>query len=318
MTLLGRATGWRTLQRIVRLGLVCVCLAVVSAQALAARVTVVLSSEATPYQEVYQVIRAYLDDTSHEAVRVYTDGLTPAALNDARLVVAVGVEAADLLAALPARPPVLAILVPRAWYLKTGRARLETGSRRDLSAIYLDQPFERQARLIRLALPDVRRVGVLLSVEQSGVVNELDNALRGQGLSLVYATLTPNERLITPLETVLTEANLLLALPDPLVFNRNTAQSLFLTSYRYRDPVLGYSRSLTRAGALLSLHSSPAQIGRQAAEWIGSAIQGGAVHLPPSAYPSYFSVSINDQVARSLGFTLPPATELEKRLRGRD
>lgn len=318
MTFPGRATRWRALQRIVRLGVTCACLAIVSSQAVAARVAVVLSDDATPYQEVYQVIRAYLDDTPHEAVRVYAEGLTPAALNDARLVVAVGVGAAEALAALPERPPVLAILVPRAWYLKTGRARLGSGNRRNLSAIYLDQPFERQALLIRLALPDVRRVGVLLSAEQSSVVNELDSALRAQGLSLVYATLTHDERLITPLEAVLTEADLLLALPDPLVFNRNTAQSLFLTSYRYRDPVLGYSRSLTRAGALLSLHSSPAQIGRQAAEWISSAMQGGTVRLPPPAYPSYFSVSINDQVARSLGFTLPPEADLEKRLEGRN
>jgi ABC transporter substrate binding protein len=318
LTFPGRATRWRALQRIVRLGVMCACLAVVSAQAAAARVAVVLSDDTTPYQEVYQVIRAYLDDTPHEAVRVYAGGLTPAALNDARLVVAVGVGAAEALAALPERPPMLAILVPRVWYLKSGRARLGSGSRRALSAIYLDQPFERQALLIRLALPDVRRVGVLLSAEQSSVVNELDSALRAQGLSLVYATLTPDERLITPLEAVLTEADLLLALPDPLVFNRNTAQSLFLTSYRYRDPVLGYSRSLTRAGALLSLHSSPAQIGRQAAEWISSAMQGGTVRLPPPAYPSYFSVSINDQVARSLGFILPPEADLEKRLEGRN
>ena len=316
MTFFGAATRRTALQRIGRVGLACACLAVVSAQAVAARVAVVLSDDAAPYQEVYQVIRAYLDDTPHEASRVYAEGLTAASLNDARLAVAVGVGAADALAALPERPPVLAILVPRAWYLKTGRARLSAGSRRNQSAIYLDQPFERQALLIRLALPDVRRVGVLLSTEQSGLVSELDAALRAQRLSLVYATLTEGERLITPLETVLSEADLLLALPDPLVFNRNTAQSLFLTSYRYRDPVLGYSRSLTRAGALLSLHSSPAQIGRQAAEWVANAIQGSAVRLPPPAYPSYFSVSINDQVARSLGFTLPSEADLEKHLGG--
>ena len=40
--------------------------------------------------------------------------------------------------------------------------------------------------------------------------------------------------------------------------------------------------------------------------------------LPPPAYPSYFSVSINDQVARSLGFILPPEADLEKRLEGRN
>jgi hypothetical protein len=302
------------LQRFVRLGVACVCLVLVSAQAVAARVTVILSDDSAPYQEVYQVIKAYLDDTAHEVIRVYADGLTALSLNEPRLAVAVGVRAAESLAALPQQPPVLAVLVPRAWYIKIGRARLGDGGRRNASAIYLDQPFERQGQLIRLAFPVVQRVGVLVGAEQAGLVGELDEALRIQQLSLVHQVLAADERLITPLENVLSEADLLLAVPDPLVFNRNTAQSLFLTSYRYRVPVLGYSRSLTRAGALLSLHSSPAQIGRQTAEWVKSAIQGVPVRLPPPAHPAYFSVSINEQVARSLGFTLPPEAELEKRL----
>ena len=305
-----------TLQRILRLGLACACLALVSAQAVAARVMVVLSDDSAPYQEVYQVIRAYLDDSAHEAVRTYAGELTATSVNGARLAVAVGVQAAESLAALPARPPVLAVLVPRAWYIKTGRVRLGDGDRRSVSAIYLDQPFERQAQLIRLAFPEARRVGMLVSAEQSELVGELDEALQAQRLSLVHVTLSGEERLITALEKVLSDAELLLAVPDPLIFNRNTAQSLFLTSYRYRVPVLGYSRSLTRAGALLSLHSSPAQIGRQTAEWVKGAIQGVPVNLPPPAHPAYFSISINEQVARSLGFTLPPEVELEKRLGG--
>jgi hypothetical protein len=301
----------------VRLALACAWLLLVSAQAIAARVTVVLSDDSAPYQEVYQVIRAYLDDTPHEVIRVYAERLNAVSLNESRLAVAVGVRAAESLAALPVRPPVLAVLVPRAWYVKTGRTRLSDGGGRSASAIYLDQPFERQVRLIRQAFPEARRVGMLVSGEQSELVGELDEALQAQRLSLVHVTLSGEERLITALENVLSDAELLLAVPDPLIFNRNTAQSLFLTSYRYRVPVLGYSRSLTRAGALLSLHSSPAQIGRQTAEWVKGAIQGVPVNLPPPAHPAYFSISINEQVARSLGFTLPPEVELEKRLGGR-
>lgn len=301
------------LHRIVRLGMALACLAMVPAQAVAARLAVVLSDDSAPYQEVYQVIRAHLDDTPHEVGRVYAEDLTAASLNDMRLAIAVGVRAAESLAALPDRPPVLAVLVPRSWYVKTGRARLSGGGR-SVSAIYLDQPFERQVRLIRQAFPEVRRVGVLSSAEQDAMLDELGEILRAHRLSLVRQTVAADERLIGPLENVLSEADLLLAVPDPLVFNRNTAQSLFLTSYRYRAPVLGYSRSLTRAGALLSLHSSPAQIGRQTAEWVNSAIQGVTVRLPPPAHPAYFSISINEQVARSLGFVLPSETALEKRL----
>ncbi len=310
------ALDWTRLRRTMKLGLACACLLLMPAEAFAARVALVLSDDSAPYQEVYQVVRAYLDDSGHEISRIYAGNLNASALGDARLAVAVGVRAAESLAALPVRPPVLAVLVPRAWYLKTGRARLGEGGRRSASAIYLDQPFDRQAQLIHLAFPDIRRVGVLLSAEQGNLVGEIDEALRTQRLSPVHGTLTGEERLITPLENVLSEAELLLAVPDPLVFNRNTAQSLFLTSYRYRDPVLGYSRSLTRAGALLSLHSSPAQIGRQTAEWVSQAIQAMPVRLPAPAYPLYFSVSINEQVARSLGFNLPSEAELERRLGG--
>ena len=287
-----------------------------SAQAFAAQVAIVMSDDSAPYQEVYQGIRAPLDAAGHEVRRSYADGLAAGSLSEASLIVAVGVRAADALANLPVRSPVLAVLVPRAWYVKTGRARLSDGGRRSVSAIFLDQPFERQAKLIRLAFPDSRRVGVLLSAEQGGVADELDEALRSQRLAMVRVTVTEDDRLVTPLEQVLNESDVLLAIPDPLVFNRNTAQSLFLTSYRYRDPVVGYSRSMTRAGAMLSLYSSPAQIARQAAEWMNSAVGGVTVRLPSPAYPTYFEVSINDQVARSLGFSLPSEAELEKRLGG--
>ena len=316
MTASWRSRSGRQFRRIGLLALAGAGLALLSLQVLAARVAVVLSDDSAPYQEVYQVVRAYLDDTPHEVVRAYADGLNLAALGDARLAVAVGVHAAESLANLPLRSPVLAVLVPRVWYLKSGKPMLSDGGRRSVSAIYLDQPFDRQAQLIRLAFPEAKRVGVLLSAEQSGLAAELEEALRAQRLDLVLGTLASGERLITPLENVLAEAELLLAVPDPLVFNRSTAQSLFLTSYRYHDPVVGYSRSLTRAGALLSLHSSPAQIGRQTAEWIRDALQVTPVRLPAAAYPAYFSVSINEQVARSLGYAVPSEAELEKRLGG--
>ena len=60
---------------------------------------------------------------------MYAEGLTASALNKARLAVAVGVHAAEALAALADRPPVLAVLVPRTWYLKPGRARLSDSGR---------------------------------------------------------------------------------------------------------------------------------------------------------------------------------------------
>ncbi len=300
-----------------RQGLVMLCLACLPAQAVAGRVTVVLSDDTAPYQEIYQVFRVLLGDAGHEVGRVYASNPGEGApLDSAQLTLAVGVAAAESVAQTADRAPVLAVLVPRSWFAKTGRMRLADGGRRSVSAIYIDQPFERQAQLARAAFPEARRVGVLLSAEQAALANEIGTALAAQKLELVKQTVSADVRLITPLEAVLGASDLLLAVPDPQVFNRNTAQSLFLTTYRYRVPVQGYSNSLTRAGALLSLHSSPAQIGRQAAEWVNNALQTATLRLPAPAYPAYFSVSINQQVARSLGIAVPSEAELEKRLGG--
>lgn len=307
------ARGAAPFTGILRLLLIGVCL-LLSAQALAARIAVVLSEDSAPYQEAYQAFRSQLEPSPHGFYPVYAGSVSAASLQGATLVVTIGVRAVEAVAALPARPPVLAAMVPRAWFLNTGKTLLAEGGRRDVSAIYVDQPVERQAALIRLALPDARRAGVVLSAAQAGLAAELEAALRLHGLSLVAAILPDEGRLLPTLEGVLPDVDVLLAVADPQVFNRSTAQSLFLTTYRYRVPVVGYSRSMTRAGAMLSLHASPEQIGRQAAETVIAAVQGTAVRLPAPAYPVYFNVSVNDKVGRSLGYALPAEAELEKRM----
>ena len=322
-----RAAGGRLTRRsprggarfagIVRLLLLAVCLLALSGQALAARIAVVLSEDSEPYHDAYQAMRHQFDASPHGYYPVYADTLSAPLLAGAQVVVAVGVRATEAVAALPIRTPVLAAMVPRTWYLRSGRVLLADSGRRDFSALYVDQPFERQAALIRQALPDAGRVGVVLSAGQAGLVAELEAALRPHGLRLVSAILQDEGPPLSVLEGVLADADLLLAVADPQVFNRSTAQSLFLTTYRYRVPVMGYSRSMTRAGALLSLHASPQQIGRQAAETVIAAVQGAAVRLPAPAYPAYFSISINDKVGRSLGHSLPTEAELEKRMGAR-
>ena len=291
------------------------CFLLVSSHAVSAQLQIVLSDDSAPYQEVFETIRARFDDREVTVGRINADAVTEAALN-ARLVVVVGVRAAESVANISGKVPVLAVLVPKDWYRKSGRLRMQGNDHRPASAIFLDQPFERQAQLVRLAFPEAKRIGVLIGAAQAGLIEELETALRSQRLSLVHEVLAADQKLIEPLERIFSAADLLLAVPDPEVFNRNTAQSVFLTSYRYRDPVVGYSRSLGRAGAMVSLYSTPAQIGRQAAELIGKLLESSQIHLPNPVYPRYFSVSVNQQVARSLGFDLPSESELERKLEG--
>jgi ABC-type uncharacterized transport system substrate-binding protein len=76
--------------------------------------------------------------------------------------------------------------------------------------------------------------------------------------------------------------------------------------------VLGFSPAYVRAGALVSLHSTPAQVGIQAASLARSVLNGQSP--APSQYPADFTVEVNTHVARSLGLELDAAA-LTKQLR---
>lgn len=279
----------------------------------AASLAVVLSDNTAPYQEAADAIEARLG-REHTVVKILVANLgrSETALSDARKIVTVGVKAAQAVAERRGRAPVLAILIPRTWYETEGRSALAEGGR-DAGAIFIDQPYSRQFHLVRTALPAVSRVGVVLGRHGADQLPELERHARAHQTILISALLEDSRKLVQTLGEVLADAEvLLLPFPDSEVLSRASAQSIFMTSYRYRDPVVGYSQALSNAGALLSIYSTPTQIGQQAAEVIANTLNGGK--LPTAVSPRYFSVSVNEHVARSLGIKLPPESALLKRV----
>lgn len=211
-----------------------------------------------------------------------------------------------------APPPLVAILVPRLNFERIADpARLRAGS---LSAVFLDQPAARQLELIRLALPMVRNVGMLAGDESRGFVPALEKAAAERGLRLVVSRV--GETGIFPaLQSLLGEADLVLAQPDPSVFNSQTVANILTAAYRRQIPLLGFSSAYARAGALMSLYSTPAQVGARAGEMMRQ-IQAGKP-LPPPQWPREFVVTVNPDVARSLGMVLD-GEQLGRLLRQRE
>ena len=116
------------------------------------------------------------------------------------------------------------------------------------------------------------------------------------------------------LSELLADIDLLLTLPDPAVYNKRTIVSVLLSSYRQRVPVVGFSRAYVKAGALIALHSTPEQIGRQIAEALVHRLAHGRWPRAGIQHPNYFDVAINARVARSLGIRLPQPQDLLHRL----
>lgn len=208
-----------------------------------------------------------------------------------------------------ARVPIVAALLPRASY-----EALAPKGKATTSAVLLDQPLPRYLDLLRLAMPERRKIGVLLGPESAALAPALGKAASSRGLQLVTAQVaTDQEDLYPALRTVLGEAEVLLALPDARVFNAGTLQNILITTYRQRVPVVAFSAAYLKAGATLALYASPAQAASQAAGMVRGFLAGRG--LPPPQVASEFSVGINERVALSLGLSPGDAASLTDTLR---
>ena len=169
-------------------------------------------------------------------------------------------------------------------------------------------------QLIRLALPKSRNLGTVYGPLSRENEKRLTAAADGEQLSLYAEAIQSEQELFGALTRVLGESDVLLALPDPTVFNEHTTQNILLETYRRQKPMVGYSHAYVVAGALAAVYSTPRQIGRQVGDEILRLRQRGGTALPPPHYPRYFTVEVNTRVARSLGVTLPSTSRLQATL----
>ncbi len=187
---------------------------------------------------------------------------------------------------------------------------------REIYSVVLDQPLTRYLDLIRFALPQRTRLGVLLSANTAGLQKPLEKLAAEKGLSINAIRFADEASFIPLLDRLLSHSDVLVAMPDPAIHKRSTIQPLLLSTYRVGVPVIAYSEAYTQAGALVSLSSTPAQIARHLAEISAESAQGRA--LSRTQAPRYYSVSVNTSVARSLGLNIPTNEKLLDALQARE
>lgn len=170
-------------------------------------------------------------------------------------------------------------------------------------ALVLDQPIKRYLNFIA-QLVGTRKVGILHTWN-----NQLDpehlQQLSSQLDLTVDQRLLADQNPVNAVRNILEDNDVLLSLPDPKIYNRNSLKGILLTSYRQNKPVISYSPAHARSGALAAIFSSPVHIGEQLAEIINRINQNGKLPEMHLIYPTRFEVEINNSVARSMDLELP-------------
>lgn len=282
-------------------------------------ITIVMSAPTQVNLEFIDQFKAELAKTSHNTLRVNVITLPEneklVVAENSELVIALGVKALEASSKLTHSTPVMGVFTPLPSFNS-----LLVKSRRDVtnfSAIILDQPFERQMSLIKQTLPKANKLGVLLGSTSSQYGDYVRKEGEDSGFVVFEERVEQESDLIPKLKSLLDHVDVLMAIPDPAIYSRETAQPILLTSYRYRKPIFGYSQSYVRAGALAAVYTSSKQLAKQAAEMAVKAHPAPS-ELPPPQSPKYFSIMLNYQVARSLNITLSDEDEIYNRMLASD
>lgn len=185
---------------------------------------------------------------------------------------------------------------------------------RNHAVLLIEQPVTRYLAAIKTALPGRVRLGVIYGPQSARHAKDVRQAAQAYGFVLIEDEIGQQEELTPALTRLLPQIDVLLALPDQVVVNANTARTLILDTYLRGVALVGYSQSMVKAGALLAIHSTPQQLGKQTAELVTQLATAPTNAGEKDIYPTQFEVSINYQVARVLGLDLPDEEVLRQRL----
>lgn len=258
-------------------------------------IAIVLSADATPYQQTADAIVRHLDGiATHQTTQLTS--LTSEILTKARGVIAIGTTAATTLrvSLQPQQFLVYALVADPVSAGLTDDPRI--------FGVSASVPLQQQFALIQQALPTCTRIGILHR-------NDLNVIAAAQAAAPANWTIVPIAvdqvaRIAEPINQVTRDADIIWTYPDGGLFTDASVRMLLLTALRRRVPVFGFSSAFVRAGALMGVGVEPDAIGDQCGILVADLLAGKPITTPHQA-PTFHTI-VNPIVANKLILTLPP------------
>jgi putative ABC transport system substrate-binding protein len=279
------------------------------------KVTVLLiaSKSSADYVEVISGVKDQLETKSPQGYEFITRFHTPelklkSDLAAADFVVTVGTTAADSVFRIKPKVPIISVLITENAFLVLAEkyyGSAEAAFSAQVSTICLDQPVTRSIQLAKLLVPEVSEVGVMLGPASVHRQADLNKYIVDSGLHSQFVAISAKDNPIHKIEPILSRSDVFIPISDSRLINIATAKWILHLSYRHKVPVIAFSKSYLKAGALAAIYSSPADVAQDAAAWIVKPKGGTAGGLYK---PEYYSLNFNESVAANLKIKL----ELEK------
>lgn len=269
------------------------------------RIVVVMSQGGAPYQ---QALTGFREQLQRQGVRAPVDvvELSADTAEPSTLAKVPGASAVLTLGARATRETIR--LYPDARLIAT--MILDAGDiagAANAGAVVLEFPLATQLQWLHKILPRHKTVGVLFGAEKSPThIEDMRRAAAQLGLRLHAEAIATPQEIPDALARLAKHADVLWGIPDPMVLNAQTAETILLFCLRNRIAFMAPSEVWVKAGALFALDRDYADLGAQAAELTAQVVRGAAPKSLPVATPRKVAYTVNLKAARHLRIELDP------------
>ena len=269
----------------------------------------VASKPSADYVEVLNSVKQQLEKQSPERYEFNTvfrnsELNLKTDLAAADFVVTIGTAAADTVFSTRPKAPILSVLITENAFSVLAEKHygsIEAAFAAQVSSICLDQPVTRSIQLAKLLVSDSSGVGVMLGPASVHRQPELSKYITNSGLQPQFVSISAKDNPIHKIEPVLSRSDVFIPISDSRLINIATAKWILHLSYRHKVPVIAFSKSYLKAGALAAIYSSPADVAEDTVDWL---LNSTSATVGSSNKPAYYSLNFNQSVAANLKIKL--------------
>ena len=169
---------------------------------------------------------------------------------------------------------------------------------------------KKYVELLLAAAPSVKRVGFLLDRRSVSFARHLKNshdAVAHYGLEARFAELGGPGEIESAIARLATEGvEGLVVVPSGLFSTSHIRRRVVELTTKYRWPVIAFSTSFVREGALMAYRADTDESGSRAAWYVDRILKGVKPGDLPIEQPTKFKLVVNLKTAKALGLMLPP------------
>ncbi len=185
-------------------------------------------------------------------------------------------------------------------------ALLAGSSSADIHGVTLAIPVEEQLKIMKEALPDIRRVGYLYGRNSADVYQSAREYTSRQGIRLIAIEIASERDIPQALREIIGEVDALWMPLDAMIYyNQNIRHFILLECFQNSVPIMAVSKKIAMAGTPLAVDVDYEDIGRQTAELVLKRLAKGTGPSTDIQHPRKVLLYINEWVSSSLGLNIP-------------